>query len=66
MEPRIPVELTNPGQVFAGLGFLETVSALCSQAAGGFDWTDRANVRFLLDAEGDKNPFELVLELELE
>ena len=58
----IPVDLLNPGQVFAALGFLEAADVLCSHAAGGFDWTDAANVRFVLHANGDRNPFERVLE----
>lgn len=60
--PSIPVDLLNPGQVLAALGFLEAASVLCSRAAGGFDWADAANVRFLLDADSDRNPFETVLE----
>jgi hypothetical protein len=58
----IPVNLFNPGQVLASLGFLEAAGALCSGAAGGFDWTNSANVRFILHADGDRNPFERVLE----
>jgi CRISPR-associated protein Csb3 len=58
----IPVDLINPGQVLASLGFLETADALCSGAVGGFDWTNDADVRFNLRANGDRNPFERVLE----
>jgi len=58
----IPVDLINPGQVLASLGFLETADALCSGAVGGFDWTNEADVRFNLHARGDRNPFERVLE----
>jgi CRISPR-associated protein Csx14 len=58
----IPVELFNPGQVLASLGFLEATGALGSRAAGGFDWTDGANARFMLEADGERNPFERVLE----
>ena len=58
----IPVDLFNPGQVLAALGFLETADALCSGAAGGFDWANDADVRFNLHANGDRNPFERVLE----
>jgi CRISPR-associated protein Csx14 len=58
----IPVDLFNPGQVFAALGFLEAASALCSRAAGRFDWSDEANVCFVLDADSQRNPFEVVLE----
>ena len=58
----IPVDMFNPGQVFASLGFLEAASVLGSSAMGGFDWSDDANARFVLNSEGDRNPFEVVLE----
>lgn len=58
----IPADLFNPGQVLASLGFLEAASVLCSGAVGGFDWTNTAKVRFILHADGDRNPFERVLE----
>lgn len=34
----IPVDLLNPGQVFACLGFLEAADVLCGPAEGGFAW----------------------------
>lgn len=58
----VPVDLFNPGQVFACLGFLEAADILLGDAEGGFDWTDEPNVRFLLRAAGDKNPFGVVLD----
>jgi CRISPR-associated protein Csb3 len=58
----IPVDLYNPGQVFASIGFLEAASMVCVRVAGRFDWTDQANVRFVLNADSDRNPFEMVLE----
>ena len=58
----IPVDLFNPGQVFACLGFLEAAALVCGDAEGGFDWRDEAEVRFRLRAAGDDNPFEAVLE----
>ena len=57
----IPVDLSNPGQVFACLGFLETADAFFGNAEGGFDWSDSSNTRFELKADGDDNPFEQVL-----
>jgi CRISPR-associated protein Csx14 len=57
----IPVDLFNPGQVFACLGFLEAAEILLGDAEGGFDWLDEADVRFLLRARGEDNPFEAVL-----
>ncbi|MDZ3836911.1 MAG: type I-U CRISPR-associated protein Cas8c [Rhodospirillales bacterium] len=59
-EAIIPVDLRNPGQVFACLGFLEAADVLCGPAEGGFDWT--GDERFILRAEGAENPVEVVLE----
>jgi CRISPR-associated protein Csb3 len=58
----IPVDLFNPGQVFACLGFLEAADVLLGDAEGGFDWSDAGNAKFALRADGDRNPFETVLE----
>ncbi len=60
-EARIPVDLFNPGQVFACLGFLEAAEVLLGEAEGEFDWRDEANVTFILRAAGDENPFAAVL-----
>lgn len=60
--PSIPVDLLNPGQVFACLGFLEAADVLLGDVEGGFDWSDEGNVRFALRAGGERNPFETVLE----
>ena len=61
-EASIPVDLFNPGQVFACLGFLEAAEILLRDTEGGFDWSDGANVQFRLRAGGAGNPFETVLE----
>ncbi len=60
-EATIPVNLLNPGQVFACLGFLEAADVLLGDAEGKFDWADETNVRFLLHALGAENPFQVVL-----
>jgi CRISPR-associated protein Csb3 len=60
-EARIPVDLTNPGQVFACLGFLEAADVLLGDAEGGFDWQQPSSVCFRLRAAGDRNPLEAVL-----
>lgn len=60
-ETAIPVDLANPGQVFACLGFVEASDALLGGAAGGFDWRDSAAPRFRLRAAGDENPVARVL-----
>ena len=61
-EASIPVDLLNPGQVFACMGFLEAADVLCGDAEGGFDWSAPADVRFRLRAKGVENPVETVLE----
>lgn len=61
-EPFIRVDLFNPGEVFACLGFLEAADVLIGDAEGGFDWSDDANVRFLLRTPGVENPFGVVLQ----
>ena len=60
-EASIPVDLTNPGQVFACLGFLETAEVLLGEARGGYDWRNRADVRFRLAARGTDDPIARVL-----
>jgi len=60
-EAAIPVDLFNPGQVFACLGFLEAADVLLGEAQGGFDWSNEVDTRFLLRAAGDENPVEAVL-----
>jgi CRISPR-associated protein Csb3 len=58
----IPVDLFNPGQVFACLGFLEAAEVLLGHAEGGFDWDGQPEPRFVLRADGQENPFHTVLE----
>lgn len=61
-EASIPVDLFNPGQVFACLGFMEAADILLGDVEGGFDWSDAAQVRFLLKTSGEQNPFAVILE----
>ena len=62
-ESSIPVDLLNPGQVFACLGFLEAADVLCGEAQGSFhDWDNNSAAKFCLSTGGDENPFEAVLE----
>ncbi len=61
-EKTIPVDLLNPGQVFACLGFLEAADILLGEARGGFDWRDEAEILFRLDTDSPRNPFESVLQ----
>ncbi len=60
-EAHIPVDLFNPGQVFACLGFLEAADVLLGGAEGGFDWSQDPDVSFRLRAAGDEDPFPTVL-----
>lgn len=60
-ESRIPVDLLNPGQVFACLGFMEAAEVLLGEAEGGFDWSDPGDVRFALRAHGEADPVGEVL-----
>ncbi|WP_374763461.1 type I-G CRISPR-associated protein Cas8g2 [Yunchengibacter salinarum] len=57
----IPVDLFNPGQVFACLGFLEAADVLLGGAKGGFNWHDEAEPRFHIHAAGGENPVATVL-----
>lgn len=61
-ETSIPVDLYNPGQVFACLGFMEAAEILIGDVQGRFDWKDPIDTRFLMHADFDENPFEAVLE----
>ncbi len=60
-ESSIPVDLFNPGQVFACLGFLEAAEVLLGETEAGFDWSDEMNVRFMLRVNGEANPIATVL-----
>lgn len=42
----IPVNVFNPVQTFACLGFLEAADALCGDGEGGFEWSDETSVSF--------------------
>jgi CRISPR-associated protein Csx14 len=57
----IPVDLFNPGQVFACIGFAEAANVLLGDAEGCFDWSKRGAARFCLRATGEENPIGRVL-----
>ncbi len=61
-EASIPVDLFNPGQVFACLGLVEAADVLLGDAEGAFDWSDALSVRFWLRARGEASPVVNVLE----
>lgn len=58
----IPVDISNPGQVFACMGFLEAADVLLGDAVGRFSWPNGGEPLFELQALGCANPFEAVLE----
>lgn len=58
-EAAVPVDLFNPGQVFACLGLVEAAEILLGDAEGGFDWSGPA--AFRLRAAGGGNPVAEVL-----
>ena len=60
-EASVPIDLANPGQVFACLGFVEAAEILLGEARGGFDWRNPVEVRFRLAARGDIDPIVRVL-----
>jgi CRISPR-associated protein Csb3 len=60
-EASIPVDLTNPGQVFACLGFMEAADVLLGEAEGGFNWSGTNQAQFHLTARGDEDPVGAVL-----
>ena len=57
----IPVDLKNPGQVLACVGFLEAAEVLLGSVEAHFDWSG-TTVKFALAADSDGNPFEVVLD----
>jgi CRISPR-associated protein Csx14 len=61
-EASMPVDLLNPGQVFACLGSLEAADILLGNVDGVFDWSDLANVRFRLRTPGNESPLLHVLQ----
>jgi len=61
-ESTIPVDLFNPGQVFACLGFMELADVLLGDAEAGFDWSDPKRAFFRLTASSDTEPVKAVLE----
>ena len=56
-ESSIPVDLRNPGQVFACLGLMEAAEILCGPCEGRFEYADAGYAAtFVLCVEGPQNP----------
>ena len=58
---KIPVDLTNPGQVFACLGFMEAGEVLCGGAEAHFELTS-AESTFVLAVRGSDEPIGAVID----
>ena len=60
-ESSIPVDLLNPGQVFACLGLLEAADVLLGSALAAFDWHTSAQTSFRVAAAGTEPPVARVI-----
>ncbi len=61
-ESVIPVDLRNPGQVFACLGLLELADSLIGDTEAGFDFgTDSRGATYRIRSQGPNNPVDIVL-----
>ena len=60
-ESSLPVDLLNPGQVFACLGLLEAADILLGHAVAGFGWTSQGEATFSVSASGTEPPVERVI-----
>ena len=60
-ESVIPVDLLNPGQVFACLGILEMADVLQGDAAAAFDWKGDQETTFRVSAADVEPPVERVM-----
>ncbi len=59
-EATIPVDLFNPGQVFACLGIVEAADILLGDTAGVFSWS-ASGTSFRVSATGSESPVRRVL-----
>jgi CRISPR-associated protein Csb3 len=56
-EASIPVDMLNPGQVFACLGFMEAAEILCGPCEGRFNYQDaETSADFVLRVDGALDP----------
>lgn len=61
-ESRVPVDLLNPGQVFACLGLMEAAEVLLGDVAAVFEWSDReTRATFRVVAAGEEKPVDRVM-----
>lgn len=59
-EATVPVDLFNPGQIFACLGLVEAAEVLLGGGAGRFVWDGDA-AEFILSTSGDSDPITEIL-----
>ncbi len=61
-EAIIPVDLRNPGQVFACLGLMEAAEVLCGPCEAGFRYRDgEMTTEFSLSVSGEDDPVETTI-----
>jgi CRISPR-associated protein Csb3 len=60
-ESAIPVDLLNPGQVFACIGLVEAAEALLGGTEAVFDWSASGAACFRIRCAGDEDPVARVL-----
>ena len=60
-ESAIRVDLLNPGQVFACMGFMESVAVLLGDVSAAFEWRDARETTFRVSAAGSEPPAESVM-----
>ena len=60
-ESGIPVDLHNPGQVFACIGLLEAADILLGAATAAFDWSSGRETRFRVTTACEESPVERVM-----
>ena len=60
-ESAIPVDLLNPGQVFACFGLMEAADILLGDTQAAFDWNEGTMAVFRVSAAGSVPPVERVM-----
>lgn len=60
-ESSIPIDLLNPGQVFACIGLLEATEVLLGNATGGFSWNRGYEATFRVNTSSTESPVEHVM-----
>lgn len=61
-EESVPVDLLNPGQVFACIGLMEASLQLHGPACAAFDWSRPEQARFVLSNKEEDEPIHAVFD----